>query len=66
MAEIINLRRVKKAKIRADADATAARNRIEFGRSKAERKITEADRALSQTRLDGHLREKDSKFGRDE
>lgn len=54
MAEIINLRRARKARDRATAEAQAAQNRIEFGRTKAERKLTAAEKTLQATRLDGH------------
>ncbi len=57
MAEIINLRRIKKAKARVEADAKAAQNRVDFGRTKAERKLTEAQRELGERRIDGHRRE---------
>ena len=36
-AEIINLRRARKAKQRREADARAEENRAKFGRTKAER-----------------------------
>ncbi|HEV7338585.1 MAG TPA: DUF4169 family protein [Bosea sp. (in: a-proteobacteria)] len=54
MAEIVNLRRARKAKARSEAEAQAAQNRIEFGRTKAERKLTEAEKALQAARLEGH------------
>ncbi len=54
MAEIVNLRRARKAKARSEAEAQAAQNRIAFGRTKAERKLTEAEKALQAARLDGH------------
>ena len=54
MAEIINLRGVRKAKARAERDAKAAGNRATFGRPKAERVRTEAERALAERRVEGH------------
>jgi hypothetical protein len=54
MAEIVNLRRARKAKARSEAEAQAAQNRVEFGRTKAERKLTEAEKALQAARLEGH------------
>lgn len=54
MAEILNLRRARKAKARASNDAKAAANRAKFGRAKAEREQVEADAKLTFTRLDGH------------
>ena len=40
MAEVINLRRARKAKARADKEAVAAENRARFGRPAHERKLT--------------------------
>lgn len=40
MAEIVNLRRARKAKARADKEAVAAENRVRFGRPAHERKLT--------------------------
>jgi hypothetical protein len=53
-AEIVNLRKARKAKARAADEARAAENRTRFGRSKAERKASEADRDLTLRKLDGH------------
>ncbi|RXT54993.1 hypothetical protein B6S44_11905 [Bosea sp. Tri-44] len=54
MAEIVNLRRARKARDRATAEAQAAQNRIDFGRTKAERTLTEAEKTLAKRRLEGH------------
>jgi hypothetical protein len=56
-AEIVNLRRARKAKARADRAQQAEQNRIEFGRSKAERTQTAAIRRLEEVRHEGALRE---------
>ncbi len=56
MAEIINLRRARKAKARAKAQATAAENRLKHGRSRPEREKDEATRSLAEQRLDAHRR----------
>lgn len=53
-AEIINLRRVKKAKARDADNKAAAANRIAFGRSKAEKQQSEAVQRLETRKLDGH------------
>jgi hypothetical protein len=47
MAELVNLRRARKGRDRAEAGKTAEANRRKFGRSKAERAQAEveADRA---------------------
>jgi len=60
MAEIVNLRRARKARDRASVEAQAAQNRIEFGRTKAERKLTEAEKTLAERRLEGHRLSDDS------
>jgi hypothetical protein len=57
MAEIVNLRQMRKRKARAEKEAQAAENRIAFGRTKEERRVTEAERQLSERRLDGHKRD---------
>lgn len=54
MAEIINLRRARKQRQRVAAEAKADQNRIDFGRSKAERNLTEARREKAVRELDGH------------
>ncbi len=45
-AEIINLKRARKAKQRRAAATRAEQNRAKFGRTKAERQTTEAERNL--------------------
>lgn len=42
MAEIVNLRRARKAKTRADKDRTAEANRAKFGTAKSERDLAKA------------------------
>ena len=54
MTEIVNLRRARKQRARQDAEAQANRNRIAFGRTKAERKLTEAQADKADRTLDGH------------
>lgn len=54
MAEIINLRRVRKQRARQEAEQQAQQNRITFGRTKAERSLTEAERDKAARTLDGH------------
>jgi hypothetical protein len=58
MVEIINLRRARKAKARAQAGEQAAANRVAFGRSKAEKEASKAVQSLEAQRLDGHRRER--------
>ena len=44
-------------KARAAADAKAQANRIAFGRTKAEKRHTEAQRNAAERNLDGHKRD---------
>ena len=57
MSEIINLRLARKRKQRAGKEAQAAANRIAFGRSRAERALSDARNDLAQHRLDGQKRD---------
>jgi hypothetical protein len=57
MAEIINLRRARKAKGRADKAVDAAANRAAHGRTKAERELARAREARVSAVLDGARRE---------
>ncbi len=41
-AEIVNLRQFRKKQARADKEKQAEQNRISFGRTKAEKKLTSA------------------------
>jgi hypothetical protein len=53
LAEIVNLRRARKLKERERSQAEAAQNRAVFGRSKAEKRLTERERTLAEASLDG-------------
>jgi hypothetical protein len=53
MAEIVNLRRARKDKARAEKDVRAAGNRAHFGRGKTEKRATEAKRGRAESVLDG-------------
>ncbi len=53
-AEIVNLRRARKQRARRDAETQAQQNRISFGRTKAERELTEAERDKAARTLEGH------------
>ncbi|MBU1304601.1 MAG: DUF4169 family protein [Alphaproteobacteria bacterium] len=57
MAEIINLRMARKHKARADKAAQAAQNRISFGRTKAEKQLSAAQKALADKKIAGHQRD---------
>jgi hypothetical protein len=54
MAEIVNLRRARKQKSRAEREERAAANRLEHGRTRAEREALELERHLAGRRLDWH------------
>jgi hypothetical protein len=53
MVEIVNLRRARKGKARAEKDARAADNRVRFGRTKAEKRESEIESRRSEQKLDG-------------
>lgn len=57
MAEVINLRLVRKAKARDAAAAGAAANRAKFGLSKAEKQRTAQEAARAARLLDGAKRD---------
>lgn len=54
MAEIINLRRARKAMLRKESAALAEQNRAKFGRTRQDRELEKARNELDQRRLDGH------------
>jgi hypothetical protein len=58
-ADIVNLRRARKAKARAEREKTAAGNRAAFGRSKVEKQVTKAERERAARAIDAHRREPD-------
>ncbi len=57
MAELVNLRNVRKNKQRVENEKHADENRIKFGRTKAEKKISAALNLLNEKKLDGNKRE---------
>ncbi|MBX9757131.1 MAG: DUF4169 family protein [Beijerinckiaceae bacterium] len=54
MGEVVNLRRARKDRTRAEADKKADANRLAFGRTKSEKSLTQAERAIAERRIDGH------------
>lgn len=56
MAEIVNLRRARKQKARAEAETEAAAKRLTHGRTKSERNQTRAEQEAAERKLDGHKR----------
>ena len=57
MAEIINLRNVRKQKARAERETQASQNRVLFGRTKAEKLKDAAEKAKAEKHIDGHKRD---------
>lgn len=57
MAEIINLRAVRKAKEKADTRAQADANAVKFGRRKGDKALEAAQIAQAKRNFDGHERE---------
>jgi hypothetical protein len=58
LSEIVNLRRARKQKNRELKVAEAAEKRARFGRSKAEKRLTESERGLAEARLEAHRLER--------
>ena len=54
MAEIVNLRRFRKAKARSEGSAVADANRVRHGRTAAERRAEDGEAARRKAALDGH------------
>ena len=59
MAELINLRRARKAKARAEKDKQADANRAKHGIAKSVRKLAEARTEKAQDLFSGHKLEPD-------
>ena len=58
MADIVNLRQARKQKNRELEQAHAAERRAVFGRSKAEKRLAESERALAESQLDARRLER--------
>ncbi len=58
MAEIVNLRSVRKAKAKAEKANVAQANRAKFGRTKAEKARDKSEAERAARTIDGALREK--------
>lgn len=56
MNQVVNLKRVRKLKQREAADAQAAANRLTHGQSKAQKKLSQAERKAAEKKIDGHKR----------
>jgi Domain of unknown function (DUF4169) len=57
MSDIISLSKARKAKVRVDKDATASANRVKFGRTKAEKLTSAAEKSMAERLIDAHKRE---------
>lgn len=57
MADIVNLRAVRKAHARTQAQADAAANRAKFGRTKAERELERMEAERAARLIDGAKRD---------
>lgn len=57
MAEIVNLRRFKKVKVRDEAAKQADERRAQFGRTKSEKKQSAAEKALEARKLEAHKKD---------
>ena len=57
MAEVVNLRSIRRRKAREDKETAAQVNRAAFGRGKSEKELSKAKRALEKKALDKHKRE---------
>ena len=58
-AEIINLRRARKKRDRAQREADAAAKRALFGQTKVEKTITKAESEAATRKFDAHRREEE-------
>lgn len=61
MAEIVNLKRARKERSRAEDDAAAAANRAKFGRTKVEKQVSARETERTGKALDGKRIEPDDK-----
>ncbi|WP_131113909.1 DUF4169 family protein [Lichenihabitans psoromatis] len=59
MGDLVNLRLARKRRDREAAAAGAEQNRISFGRGKAERRLSEAEKALADRSHAAHRRSPD-------
>ena len=57
MADILSLSKARKAKARAEKETTAEANRLKFGRTKSEKQMSSAEKALSDKKIDAHKRD---------
>lgn len=65
MADIVNLRSVRKRKAREEKERKAEENRVRHGRSRVDKLAQRAERDRDAAALDGHRRERPSGPDRD-
>ncbi|WP_082114174.1 DUF4169 family protein [Kiloniella litopenaei] len=58
MSNVINLKQARKSKARKEKASKAADNRIEFGRTKAEKEISKTEKKRQTKILDDHKLDK--------
>lgn len=59
MAKVTNLNRFRKSKVAAEKQQQAEENRVRFGRTKADKQISETRQTRTRENLDGHKLDKD-------
>ncbi len=59
MGEVVNLRQVRKAKVRGEKEKRAEANRLHSGQSKSEKMSQRAERDRLAKFVDGHERDRD-------
>ena len=57
MGDILSLSKARKSRAKAEKEQAAAENRIRFGRTKAEKELTETTNEKARKDLDQHKRE---------
>jgi len=56
-AEIVNLRRIRKAKGRAEREKLAAEHRAAFGRTKHQKELAKSENARAEKAIEAHRRD---------
>ena len=64
MAEVVNLRRARKQKARAEKEKDAEVNRIRFGTPKSQEKVNSARSEKERADLEGKKLDRDKPLGR--
>jgi hypothetical protein len=57
MADILSLSKARKSKARTAKEASAAANRLSFGRTKAQKARDAAEKAIAEKLIDAHKRD---------